>query len=117
MIHTHYTQSYAVSKTTREQSTRHYQTINRYRLILISKQTGHGVVCTDERVHTYIRTSVYTAHTSTRKYKHLCTSLITEQNEHNIGEVCINIYTSWTGMMQILYIKKYKNRVASCEIS
>ena len=91
-----------MSKTTHEQSTRHYQTINSYRLILISKQTGHGVVCTDERVHSYIRTPVYTAHTPTCKYKHLYMFLIAEQNEHNIGEVRINICTSWTGMMQIL---------------
>ncbi|WP_419636398.1 hypothetical protein [Thiolapillus sp.] len=46
---------------------------------------------TDELPRTYVGTSVYTAHTT---YLQIQTpiniSLIKEQTEHNIGEVCIN---------------------------
>ena len=82
-----------------------HQTINKPRSILISIQTDHGMhilactytcmisrtqECTEELPRTcHVDTSVYTAHTSICKYKHL-RSLVKEQTEHNIGEVCIN---------------------------
>ena len=63
-------------KTIHEQSISHYQTINSYMQILISIQTDHGIhilACTyvhdftqarstHELQHTYVGTSLYTAH-------------------------------------------------------
>ena len=43
IIHTHNTQRKAESIKTHGQSIRHCQTINSYRSILISIQTGHGI--------------------------------------------------------------------------
>ena len=42
-IHTHNIHRKAELKTIHEQSISHYQTINSYRLILISIQTDHGI--------------------------------------------------------------------------
>ena len=43
IIHTNNPQGKAELITTHKQSIRHYQTINSYRSVLISIQTGHGV--------------------------------------------------------------------------
>ena len=61
---------------------------------------SHTQICTDELVHTC--THIYaTAYTSTRKYQHLYMCLIKEQDEHNIGEVCINIREIERGILDI----------------
>ena len=61
IIHMHYAQRKAVSITPHEQTARRYQTINTYKLILVSKNRpwhthtcmiSHTQVCTDELVHT-----------------------------------------------------------------
>ena len=104
-IHTHNTRRKAESITTHEQSIKHHQTINGYRSILIRVRTGHDIHIlaypyvhdlTDAKMHRW-----FSAHTCT----HICVygihiylqietsinlSLIKEQTEHNIGEVCIN---------------------------
>ena len=104
-----HTQRKPVSVTTHEQSIRHHQTRHNYGLFLISTQTGHGkhiLAYTyfhdfrDELVHAYVRISVYTAYTSMCKYRLICMSMIKEQNERDICEVCINIIcTIRTGMI------------------
>ena len=56
---------------------------------------SHTQESTDELPSTYVGTSVYTAHTSICKYKHLQSYLlIKEQTEHDIGEVCM-ISSGW----------------------
>ena len=45
---------------------------------------------TDELPRTYVGTSVYTAHIHLQMQTPINISLIKEQTEHNIGEVCIN---------------------------
>ena len=66
----------------------------------------HTQVCTDELVHIYVRTSVHTACISTCKYEHL---RVKELNGHDTDEVCINIYTVWTGKMQFSVFVCIKN--------
>ena len=48
--------------------------------------------CTDELPRTYVRISMYTAHTSTcmQIQTPINIYLIKEQTEHNIGGLCIN---------------------------
>ena len=95
-----------MSTTTQERSTIHYQTIHSYRFNsnqhTDSKGTDiaaciHRQLCTDELIHVHVHTSVYTAY---RFYvqicKHLYMSVIKEQNERNIGKVCVSVYTVWT---------------------
>ena len=88
-----------------EQSISHYQTINSYRSILISIQTDHGIhilACTyvhdftHARVHRWATAHIctYICAFGTHIYLQIQTpiniSLIKEQTEHTIGEVCIN---------------------------
>ena len=92
-------------KNIHEQSISHYQTINSYRSIPISIQTDHGIHilactyvhgfthakmhrCASEHICRYV--CVYGTHIYLQIQTPIYISLIKEQTEHNIGEVCIN---------------------------
>ena len=68
---------------------------------------------TDELPRTYVGTSVYTAHIHLQMQTPINISLIKEQTEHNIGEVCINSlgwYDANTVKNKIIIIKKERER-------
>ena len=130
IMHTHNIHRKAEWKTTHELSISHYQTINSYRLILISIQTDHGVhilACTYVHDFTHARKHrcasahvcryicVYGTHIYLQIQTPINISLIKEQTEHNIGEVCINSL-GWydartvTNNIIITIIKAYYNR-------
>ena len=105
IIHTHNIKRKAEWKTIHEQNISHYQTINRYRPILISLQTYHCIrllACTyvhdfkHARMHRWASANICPniCVCGTHIYLQIQTpiniSLIKEQTEHNIGEVCIN---------------------------
>ena len=105
IIYTHNIQRKAEWKTIHEQSISYYQTINSYRSVLISIQTGHGIhklACTHVHDFTHARMHrwasahictyicVYGTHIYLQIQTPINISLVKEQTGNNIGEVCIN---------------------------
>ena len=105
LVHTDNIQRKAEWEPVHKQSISHYKAIDSYRWILISVQAGQGIhifACTyvhnfmHARMHRWASshictyTCVYSTHINMQIQTPINISLIKEQTEHDIDEVCIN---------------------------